>query len=174
MILCLDLKEREHNQYWIQHLTDTSTKYSAAKLIKTKSEEVIYNICGYLILDLLRVFWVTIGKNFNNLNRWMKNWILKHALQLWKVHSAMVQWNHRLIVAEAMEKLLEDEKYKPEIALALTIFAKNDLQNHLGHSLNELVFVFNINISSILKLHQWDWKNKFKCITYSEEKLHRN
>ena len=34
---------------------------------------------------------------------------------------------HNLIVAEAMEKTLEDEKYEPEIALAWAISAKNTL-----------------------------------------------
>ena len=42
---------------------------------------------------------------------------------------------HNLIVAEALEKILEDEKCEPEIALAWTV-AKNGLQNHLGHSPN--------------------------------------
>ena len=43
--------------------------------------------------------------------------------------------NHNLIVAEAMEKML-DEKCEPEIALAWTVKAKNTLQNHSGHSPN--------------------------------------
>lgn len=34
--VCLDLKEYQHNQCWILHLIDTSTRYSAARLIKTK------------------------------------------------------------------------------------------------------------------------------------------
>ena len=49
---------------------------------------------------------------------------------------------HNMIVAEAIEKTLEDEKCKPEIVLAL--------QNHLGHCLNKLVFSFNINTPSVL------------------------
>ena len=40
----LDLKEYGYNQYWIEHLIDTPTKYSA-RLIKTKrSEEIICTI----------------------------------------------------------------------------------------------------------------------------------
>ena len=37
---------------------------------------------------------------------------------------------HNLIVAEAMEKMLEDEKCEQEIALAWAVCAKNALQNH--------------------------------------------
>ena len=37
---------------------------------------------------------------------------------------------HNLIMAEAMEKMLEDEKCEPEIALAWAVSGKNALQNH--------------------------------------------
>ena len=37
---------------------------------------------------------------------------------------------HNLIVAEPIEKTLEDIKCEPEIALAWAISTKNDLQNH--------------------------------------------
>ena len=50
-----------------------------------------------------------------------------------------------LIVAEATEKTLKDEKCEPEIALAWAVSAKYAFQNHLGYSQNELVFGFNIN-----------------------------
>lgn len=55
-----------------------------------------------------------------------------------------------LIVAEIMKKKLKDEKYELEIVLASDVSAKNPLQNHLRHSPNELVFAFNVNMSSIL------------------------
>ena len=87
----------------------------------------------------LSVFGVTMGKNLimKNTDRWMKNWILKYALQLWKVHSAIVEL-HNQVVAEAMEKTT-DEKCEPEISRAGAISAKNALRNHLEHSPNELV-----------------------------------
>ena len=47
---------------------------------------------------------------------------------------------HNFIVAEAMEKMLEDKKCDPKIAMALAVSAKNALQNHSGQSSNELVF----------------------------------
>ena len=58
--------------------------------------------------------------------------------------------HHNLIVAEAMEKTLEDEKCEPEIALAWAVIVKNALQNHSRHSPNDLVFRFNINTPSVL------------------------
>ena len=57
---------------------------------------------------------------------------------------------HNLIVAEAMEKTLEDEKCEPEIAVAWAISTKNALQNHLWHSPYELVLGFNVNTPSVL------------------------
>ena len=57
---------------------------------------------------------------------------------------------HNLIVSEAMEKTLEDEKWELEISLAWAFSAKNALQNHIGHSPNELVVGFDINTSSVL------------------------
>ena len=57
---------------------------------------------------------------------------------------------HNLIVAEAIEKMLEDEKYEPEITLAWAVSAKNALQNYSGQSPNELVFGSNINTPSVL------------------------
>ena len=57
---------------------------------------------------------------------------------------------HNLIVAEVMEKTLEDEKCEPEIVLAWAVRAINAVQSNLGHSSNEPVFCYNINIPSVL------------------------
>ena len=57
---------------------------------------------------------------------------------------------HNLIVAEAMEKTLEDEKCETEIPLARAVSAKNALHNHLDNGPNELVFGFDINTQSVL------------------------
>ena len=96
--VCQDLKEYGHNKYWILHLIDTFTRYSAAKLIKTKRrEKIIHNI--FLMwtsyFEPPRCLFSDNGENLTmkNTDRWMKNWILKHALQLRKVHSAIVLWN---------------------------------------------------------------------------------
>ena len=58
--------------------------------------------------------------------------------------------HYNLIVPEAMEKTLEDEKCESEIALVWAVSAKNALKNHLEHGLIELVFGFNIITSSVL------------------------
>ena len=57
---------------------------------------------------------------------------------------------HNLILAEAMEKTIEDARCAPDVALALAISAKNALQNHGGFSSNQLVFERNINTPSVL------------------------
>ena len=57
---------------------------------------------------------------------------------------------HNSIVNEAMGKTLKDEKYEPETALTCAVNANNALQNHSGHSPNELIFGFNMNTPSVL------------------------
>ena len=42
--VCLDLKEHGHNQYWIIHLIDTSTRYSAARMIKRSEKQTDHQI----------------------------------------------------------------------------------------------------------------------------------
>ena len=58
-----------------------------------------------------------------------------------------------LIVAETMEKTLEDEKCEPEIALAWEFLVLTALQYHLEHSPNELVFGLNIITPLVLTDH---------------------
>ena len=54
-------------------------------------------------------------------------------------------WKHyNLIVAEAIENTLEDEKSEQEAVLAWAVSATNALQNHSGYSPNELIFGFTI------------------------------
>ena len=44
-VVCMDLKEYVHNKTWILHIIDSSTRYSAARLIHTKKdEEIVKNI----------------------------------------------------------------------------------------------------------------------------------
>ena len=52
--VCLDLKEHGHSQYWILHLIDTSSKYFAARLIKTKRRNYRQHIFN---VDI--IFWIT-------------------------------------------------------------------------------------------------------------------
>ena len=65
-IVYLDLKEHGHNHCWILHLIDTSTRYSAARLIKSKrSKEIIHNIFLMWIsyFGCPKRFLVTMGEN---------------------------------------------------------------------------------------------------------------
>ena len=87
--VCLDLKEHGHNQFWILHLIDTSTRYSAVWLIKTqKSEEIICN------MFLMWISYFGASKWFSSDNvegylimkatdRWMKD------CYIWRVLSVM-------------------------------------------------------------------------------------
>ena len=94
---CQDLKEHWHNQYWSLHLIKVSTRYSAARLIKTKSEELICNIFLMWIPYFGPQSRFLSGKEeeLNNEGYWQmnKNWILRLALQLQKINSAMLLWN---------------------------------------------------------------------------------
>ena len=68
-IVYLDLMEHRHNHYWILHLIDTSTRYSAARLIKSKrSKEIIHNIFLMWIsyFGCPKRFFSDNGGEFNN------------------------------------------------------------------------------------------------------------
>ena len=131
--LYLDLKEHGHNPDWILHLIDISTRYSAAKHTKTKrSEEIICNIffMGISYFELPKHFLSDNGEEFNNEGYWQMNEKLNIETCTTAVESPFINGTveyHNLIVAEAMEKTLEDEKYEPEIALAWTVNVKNAL-----------------------------------------------
>ena len=88
-----------------------------------------------------------------------------------------------MIVSEAIEMSLENEKHEPDIVLAWAIRTTNALQNHLGLSPNELVFGFNINIPSVLtdQLSTLEAatthvmvRTNLNVLQCSEEKLHRS
>ena len=155
-IVCLDLKEYGHDQYWILHLIDTFTSYSAARQIKTeRSKEIICNIFFIWIsyFGPPKHFWSDNGGEFNNEGYQEMNEKLNIETCTTTVESSFSNGTvqcYNLIVAESMEKTLEDEKCESEIALALAVCAKNTFQNHLGHNLNKLVFGFNINTLSVL------------------------
>ena len=137
-LVSLDLREHGHNQYWILYLIDTSARYSAARLIKTKkSEEIIHNIF------LMWILYFGAPKQFLSNNRGGFNEGYQKMNKKSDIETCTpatespfsngsVEY-HNLIVAKAKEKLLEDEKCKPEITLAWAASAKNALQNHSEH-----------------------------------------
>ena len=146
--VCLDLKE----QYWILHLSDTSMRYSAVRLIKTnKSEEIIHKIFLMWIsyFGPSKCFFSDNEGEFNDEGYQQMNEKLNIEICSTAVESPFSNGTveyHNLIIAEAIEKTLEGEKWEPEITLALAVRTKNALQNHLWHISNEL----NINTPSIL------------------------
>ena len=106
------------------------------------------------------------GGEFNNEGYWQMNEKLNIETCTTAVESpcnngAVECYN---LIAEAMEKILEDEKYEPVIALAWWVSVKNALLNHLGHSPNELVFGFNIYTPSVLI----DWLPALEAATTSK------
>lgn len=40
-VVCIDLRDHVHNEYWILHMSDSVTKYSAACLISCKHQDEI-------------------------------------------------------------------------------------------------------------------------------------
>ena len=67
------------------------------------------------------------GGEFNNEGYWQMNEKLNIETCITAVESPFSNGTvecHNLIVAESMEKTLVDEKYEPEIALALAVSAK--------------------------------------------------
>ena len=53
-VVCLDLKEYVHNKVWILHMIDAATRYSQAKLIKTK-RNAEYEINAPLLQEYERI-----------------------------------------------------------------------------------------------------------------------
>ena len=58
---------------------------------------------------------------------------------------------HSKILAEAMQKTLDDVKCELDMALIWAINAKNASQNCGGYSLNQLVFGKNVNMPTVLE-----------------------
>ena len=56
-VVCMDLKEVEHNKTWFLHLIDSVTKNSQACLIHTKHQDKIIRQTYQIWMDFL--FWVS-------------------------------------------------------------------------------------------------------------------
>ena len=59
--------------------------------------------------------------------------------------------NIRRVLAEAMQKTLDDVKCELDMALAWAVSTKNALQNCGGYSPNQLVFGRNVNMPTVLE-----------------------
>ena len=155
-VVCMDLKEHIHNKTWILHIIDSATKYSAACLISSKNQDVI-------ISSIFRI-WCSYfgfpGKFLTDNGGEFSNDRFREMNEMFNIENATtaaeapfsngIVERHNLILAEAMNKTIEDVKCAPEVALAWAVSAKNALQNNGGFSPNQLVFGRNINTPSVL------------------------
>jgi transposase InsO family protein len=136
--VALDLKEHVHNKSWILHIIDLFTRYSAACLIKTKrAEEIIKKVCSVWITNFgaPAMFLTDNGGEFSNES-------FRELNEKFNVETATTAAEspfsngtcerHHLILVEAMQKTMLEEKCDPEIALAYAVAAKNTLSNRGG------------------------------------------
>ena len=132
-VVCMDLKEYVHNKYWILHLIDSATRYSAAALITTKhQDEIIRKV--YLIwigyFGYPQKFMSDNGGEFSNEKFREMNEKLNIETTTTAAESPFsnrIVERHNLILAEAMYKTV-DVHCDPKIALAWATCAKNSLE----------------------------------------------
>ena len=155
-VVCMDLKEHIHNKSWILHIIDSATKYSAACLISSKHQDVII-ACIFRIwftyFGFPRKFLTDNGGEFSNERFREMNEKFNIETATTAAESPFsngIVERHNLVLAEAMDKTIEDAKCSPDVALAWAVSAKNALQNHGGFSPNQLVFGRNVNSPSVL------------------------
>jgi hypothetical protein len=155
-VVCMDLKEFEHNKTWILHIIDSATRYSAACLINTKKKDVIVArifqtwICYF---GAPKKFLTDNGGEFANQVMMEMNEKLGVETATTAGESPFssgIVERHNATLYVTMLKTLEDTKCDPEIALAWAVSAKNALQNKGGFSPNQLVFGFNPNLPNVM------------------------
>ena len=156
-VVCMDLKEFVHNESWILHLIDSATRYSAARLIYSKKQDVIVqNIyqMWFTYFGAPRKFLSDNGGEFSNdLYREMNekmNVVTSTTAGESPFSNGIVE-RHNQVLAEAFQKTVSDVKCEPAVALAWAVSAKNSLHNYGGFSPNQLVFGLNPNLPSILE-----------------------
>ena len=155
-VVCLDLKEIVHNKSYILHLIDSTTRYSAAKVIYSKNQnEIIQAVFSIWIayFGSPRMFLTDNGGEFNNaafreMNEKL-NIVTATTAAECGFSNGIVE-RHHLVIAEAMEKTIKDEKCSEEMALSWAISAKNALSGYGGISPNMMVFGNNTNVPSVL------------------------
>ena len=143
-VVCMDLKEVEHNKTWFLHLIDSVTRYSQACLVHTKhQDEIIRQIYRIWISDFgcPKKFLSNNGGEFAN-----KSFIDMCAKLNIEVATTAGESpfsngtveRHNKVLAEAMQKTLDDVKCELDMVLAWAVSAKNALQNCGGYSPNQL------------------------------------
>ena len=134
----MDLKDvTEHKVF---HMIDTATRYSAGAIIKNKTKETI--------IEKFFMHWIALfgcpgtllsdnGGEFNNdLMRDLGEQLNTNV----KSTAAESPWSngiterHNALIGQMMNKILDEQKCSPEIALAWSLSAKNALKNVYGFS----------------------------------------
>ena len=143
-VVCLDLKEFQHN-VWILHMIDATTRYSAARLVKTKKKEEIIS----KIFDMWIAYFGSPVKLMSDNGGEFANELYTEACEKLGIEIVMppadspfsnsIVERHIKIRYETMMTTLEDTRCDPNVALAWACSAKNALQNHNGFSPNQLV-----------------------------------
>ena len=152
----MDLKEVEHNKTWFLHLIDSVTRYSQACLVHMKhQDEIIRQIYQiWIYFGCPKKFLIDNGGEFAN-----KSFIdmcAKLNIEVATTAGELPFSNgtverHNKVLAEAMQKTLDDVKCELDMALAWAVSAKNALQNCGGYSPNQLVFGRNVNMPTVLE-----------------------
>ena len=144
-IICLDLKQLSTGDIMI-HLIDLFTRFSATSIIKNKHQNTI--------IDAMFKIWISIfGRPklvFNDNGGEFVNesfiaicedlGIEVRASAANSPFSNGVCERHNGLIAETFDKIIEDVKCKPDIALAWATNAKNSFSNTYGYSPYLLVF----------------------------------
>ena len=155
--ISMDLKifDKEKNIYF-QHAIDHKTRFSTAKVIKSKDKEVI--------VDSVFTHWINIfgppKKILTDNGGEYVNEAFTDMCQLLGVHisttgaespwsNGIVERHHALIARNVSKILEENPKCRLETALAWACHSKNALSNIDGFSPYQLVFGFNPNIPSL-------------------------
>ena len=155
-VVCMDLKEYVHNKSWIFHMIDSATKFSAAQLVSNKkTETIIQSMFNSWItyFGTPHMFLTDNGGEFDSgafrETCEQLNVQVATSAAYSPFSNGIVERNNATIY-ESMKKTVEDQKCKPEIALASAVSAKNSLAMYGGVSPNMCVFGHNTNFQSVL------------------------
>jgi len=154
-VVCLDLKEVK-DSLWILHMIDATTKYTAARLVKTKKKNEIIS----KIFDMWIAYFGRPVKLMSDNGGEFLNDVYTEAAEKLGIEIVMppadspfsngIVERHHKVLYETMMKTIEETKCEPSIALAWACSAKNALLNNNGFSPNQLVFGHNVNLPTVL------------------------
>ena len=154
--VAMDIKVYDKNKnIYIQHMIDHKTRFSAAKVIRSKDKETI--------VESVFTHWINtfgppkkfmsdnggeyVNKSFVDLcEKFNVHIITTGAEAPWS--NALVERHHALL-SNSMIKIMEDTKCSVEVALAWACHAKNTLANVNGFSPYQLIFGKNPSLISI-------------------------